>query len=113
MFIGDIFLGFHDTMIFTYISLIVVVILGFLIKKFNFLEILYTSVAGAICFYIITNFGSWLTLDMYEKNLSGLIESYILAIPFFHNTLISTFLYLTLLKLIFNFVINRAAKISY
>ena len=107
MFVGDLYLGFHNTMLFTYIALIVPVGLGIFIKHFKFTEILVTGLISSIGFFLITNFGAWLTLAMYEKNLIGLINSYILAIPFFHNTLISTLLYLLLLKVLFEFFINK------
>ena len=107
MFIGDLYLGFHDTMFFTYISIVITVVLGAFIKNFKFTEILFTSLTSSVCFYLITNFGAWLTLDIYEKNLAGLLQSYFLAIPFFHNTLISTFFYLFLIKLIFNYVLDK------
>ena len=107
MFIGDLYLGFHSTMFFTYISLAVAVIIGLYIKHFKFTEILFSGLASSVSFFIITNFGAWLTLAMYEKNFAGLLQSYTLAIPFFHNTLISTFLYLILLKLLFDFIIRK------
>ena len=107
MFLGDLYLGFHGTMFFTYISLAIAVALGLFIKHFKFTEILFSGLASSICFFIITNFGAWLILDMYEKNLAGLLKSYVLAIPFFHNTLISTFLYLIVIKLLFDFLINK------
>ena len=107
MFIGDLFLGFHSTMFFTYISLALAVVIGLFIKHFKFTEILFSGLASSVCYFIITNFGAWLTLEMYEKNLAGLLQSYILAVPFFHNTLISTLLYLAVLKLLFNFVVIK------
>ena len=107
MFLGDLYLGFHDTMFFTYISLAAAVLIGLIIKKFKFKEILFSGLASSICFFIITNFGAWLTLEMYEKNFSGLLQSYALAIPFFHNTLISTFLYLIILKLLFDLGVKK------
>ena len=107
MFLGDLYLGFHSTMLFTYASLAVAVAIGILIKNFKFSEILVSGLTGSICFFVITNFGAWLTLEMYEKNLSGLINSYVLAIPFFHNTLISTLVYLILIKLLFNYVFEK------
>jgi len=114
MFVGDLFLGFHSTMFFTYTSLIIAVVLGLLIKKFKFTEILFYGVASSVCFFLVTNFGAWLTLEMYEKSFAGLLQSYILAIPFFHNTLISTLLYLILLKLLFNlFVKKNIIKFSF
>ena len=112
MFLGDLYLGFHNTMFFTYISLTVAVVLGIYIKYFKFNEILISGLISSVCFFIVTNFGAWLTLEMYEKNLSGLISSYILAIPFFHNTLISTFLYLIVLKLLFDFLTKKKIIIS-
>ena len=107
MFIGDLFLGFHGTMFFTYISLVVAVLIGFYIKRFSFVEILFSGLVSSFGFFIITNFGAWLTLEMYEKNLTGLSQSYVLAIPFFHNTIISTLIYLVVLKLLFNFIVKK------
>ena len=107
MFIGDLFLGFHSTMFFTYTSLIIAVLLGFFINKFKFTEILFYGLASSVCFFLVTNFGAWLTLEMYEKNLAGLFQSYVLAIPFFHNTLISTLFYLIVLKLLFTFIVKE------
>ena len=104
MFLGDLYLGFHNTMFFTYIALSLSVILGLFIKKLKITEILYCGLASSAAFFLITNLGAWLTLEMYEKNLSGLLSSYVLAIPFFHNTLISTLFYLIILKLLFTFI---------
>ena len=107
MFIGDIYLGFHNKMFFTYAALSIPVMMGLFINKLKITSIFSSSLLSSICFFLITNFGAWITLDMYEKNLSGLINSYILAIPFFHNTLISTFLFLFLFKFLFEFLIDK------
>ena len=107
MFIGDLVIGFHSTMIFTYSSLILAVAIGLLIKKFNFKEILFSGLSSSVIFFAVTNFGSWLTLEMYEKNFSGLLQSYFMGIPFFHNTLMSTLVYLIVLKLLLEFSIKK------
>ena len=107
MFLGDLYLGFHETMFFTYTSLTIAVVIGLYIKHFSFTEILFSGLASSFGFFLITNFGAWLTLEMYEKNLAGLFQSYVLAIPFFHNTLISTLFYLIILKLLFTFVVKE------
>ena len=107
MFLGDLYLGFHSTMFFTYSALLVSVLTGYLIKNFKFFEIFISGLISSLSFFIITNFGAWLTLEMYEKNLAGLFQSYVMAIPFFHNTLISTLLYLAILKLLFNFSVRK------
>ena len=107
MFLGDLFLGMHGTMLFTYISLIIAVALGIIIKNLKIYEIIITGLLSSTVFFVVTNFGAWLTLEMYEKTLIGLFNAYILAIPFFHNTLISTLFYLFLIKLLFNFAIKK------
>ena len=107
MFIGDLFLGFHGTMLFTYVALIISVFIGQYIKNLKFKNVLYSSFGSSIIFFLITNFGAWLTLDMYEKNLSGLMYSYFMAIPFFHNTLISTLIYLFVFKTLFDFAVKK------
>ena len=109
MFIGDLFIGFHATMFFTYMALVVPVALGIFMKRFKFNAIVVTSLISSIAFFLTTNFGAWLVLDMYEKNFAGLINSYVLAIPFFHNTLISTFIYLLLTKVLFDFLNKKKA----
>ena len=107
MFIGDLFLGFHSLMFFTYIALALAALVGLYVKHFKFTEILYSGLASSVCFFIITNFGAWLTHGMYAKNFSGLMQSYVMAIPFFQNTLISTFLYLLLFKLLFDLAVKK------
>ena len=88
---------------------------GLSVKYFKFSEILYSGLASSVCFFIITNFGAWLTHgEMYAKNFSGLMQSYVMAIPFFQNTLISTFVYLLLFKLLLDLVVKKKIfKISF
>ena len=107
MFIGDLYLGFHNTMFFTYTSLALAVLIGIFIKQFKFNEILASGFASSIMFFVITNFGVWALSGMYVKTFSGLLQSYIMAIPFFHNTLISTLVYLAIFKLLFEISIRR------
>jgi len=107
MFLGDLFLGFHNTMFFTYLALAIVVLVGFYLKNLKFTNVLYSTIASSIVFFIITNLGAWLTLDMYTKDFNGLLQSYTMAIPFFHNTLISTFIYLYIFKTLFEFALKK------
>ena len=107
MFLGDIFLGFHNTMFFTYLALAIVVLIGVVIKNLKFSKILYSTIASSIVFFVITNFGAWLTIDMYTKDFNGLMQSYVMAIPFFHNSLISTFIYLFVFKTLLDFALKK------
>lgn len=51
------------------------------------------SVAGSVVFFVTSNFVSWLALDMYAKDFRGLVEAYVLAIPFFRNTLVGDLIF--------------------
>ena len=51
---------------------------------------MYLSFLGAYNFYIITNFSVWILSNMYPLTIEGLIMCYLLALPFFQNTLISS-----------------------
>ena len=51
---------------------------------------MYLSFLGACVFFVITNFSVWLLSDMYPVSIQGLTSCYILALPFFQNTLVST-----------------------
>jgi hypothetical protein len=94
MFISDMIIGIHSNMFFVYLPLIIIII--FFNKfsvKLNTLNLILYSFIGSILFFIISNFGVWMTTELYEKNLSGLVNCYIMAIPFFHNTVFSTLLF--------------------
>jgi hypothetical protein len=53
--------------------------------KTKWLPVIGAALASSVSFYLITNFVAWAWLDMYPKNLSGLIMSYTAALPFFRH----------------------------
>jgi hypothetical protein len=49
---------------------------------------------NALAFFIISNFGVWFaSVSFYEKSLTGLVECYVSAIPFFGNSLAGDIFY--------------------
>ncbi|MFA6081240.1 MAG: DUF6580 family putative transport protein [Patescibacteria group bacterium] len=111
MFISDIFLGFHKTIPYVYVSFIIISLIGGLIKNNKWQSLLKASLFSSILFFLITNFGVWATGSMYQKNLSGLIQCYGFGVPFFRNTLISdlfyTFSFFYGYKFLSNFVFKK------
>ena len=100
MLVSDLFIGFYENVIFVYASLLLITFVFYKISnKINFKNLFIYSFAGSIVFFVISNFGVWAlgspgVYDVaYDKNLSGLIECYILAIPFFGNTFLSTLIF--------------------
>ena len=100
MLISDLFIGFYENVIFVYVSLLLITfVFHKMSNKINFKNLFIYGFAGSLIFFIVSNFGVWALGSpgvyniAYEKSLSGLIECYILAIPFFNNTLISTIIF--------------------
>jgi len=55
--------------------------------KTKFVPVIGAALASSVSFYLITNLAAWAWLDMYPKNLSGVMMSYVAALPFFRNAL--------------------------
>lgn len=110
MFFSDVIIGFHKNMIFIYLILILIGALFFkFANNFNSKNLLGFSLTGALLFYLLSNFIVWTSSGMYSYDLKGLLECYILALPFLSNTIISTvfFSYLTF------FCINKVNNYFY
>jgi len=93
MFVSDIFLGFHKTVPYVYVSFIIISLIGGLIKNNKWQSVALASLVSSVLFFLITNFGVWATGTMYVKNLDGLLQSYAMGLPFFRNTVLSDLFY--------------------
>ena len=100
MLISDLFIGFYKNIIFVYLSLIFITFIFHKISSnISFKNLFIYGFAGSLIFFVISNFGVWVlgspgAQDIaYEKSLNGLIQCYILAIPFFGNTFLSTLIF--------------------
>ena len=100
MLLADAFIGFYSNMFFVYFSLLLILFIFHIIsEKMNFKNLFICGFIGSLIFFIISNFGVWVlgspeVRDIaYAKNLNGLVECYILAIPFFGNTFLSTLIF--------------------
>ena len=100
MLISDLFIGFYENVIFVYASLLLITFVFHKISnKINFKNLFIYGFAGSLIFFAVSNLGVWALGSpgvhdiAYEKSLSGLIECYILAIPFFGNTFLSTLIF--------------------
>lgn len=102
-FITDLVIGFHQTTLFTWGSVILV---GFLSKFFisNIATRISGALVGSLIFFIITNFGVW-SIGYYGYTVEGLILSYVLAVPFFAYSIIST--------IVFSVIIEGVIKLNF
>ncbi len=99
------FVWFAPFSIYVYTGFIGVVLVGLLsLKKIRPKNILIASLLASIVFFLVSNFGSFLTNPMYTKDLPGLLTAYAAGIPFFWNTLLANIVYTFLLIGVFEWV---------
>jgi hypothetical protein len=96
MFVSDLFLGLHSTMLGVYVSFGLIALLGMQMKQVSIKSVLGNSLLGAIIFFVVTNFAVWVA-GWYGHTFAGLVVCYEMAIPFFRATLASSVLYSGLL----------------
>ena len=107
MLVSDFFLGYYSSIIWVYLSLLIMFYLGYILSsKYSFKNLILLSSVSSVLFFVVSNFGVWLG-GWYGYDFSGFITCYIAAIPFFHNTLFSTIIYAS----IFHFSYKYSAKI--
>jgi len=97
LFLGDIFIGFYSPWIMfsVYGSFALIGLLGLWLKKNKTIpNIIGSALMGSIIFFLVTNFAMWaIPHSLYPHNLQGLMQSYIMGLPFFRNTLLGDFFY--------------------
>jgi hypothetical protein len=98
MLAGDFFVGFHILMPVVYVSFVVSTAIGFWLRERRGVARLGGAVLlGAIQFFLITNLGVWMFLNIYPKTFAGLMACYAAGVPFFWNTVAGDACYSALL----------------
>ena len=98
----DLIIGLHGVTIFTWGSVILIGLGSKLFDK-SILNRICGSLLGACLFFIITNFGVW-SLGSYGYSINGMISCYILALPFFGYSLISTFIFAAVIEGVYKYI---------
>ncbi|HEY4832185.1 MAG TPA: DUF6580 family putative transport protein [Waddliaceae bacterium] len=98
MFLTDLILGLHCSLLFVYLSYGLVTLMGHWVSsKKSLLHNALLLIFSSLVFFLITNFGVWLTCSIYPKTLPGLGICYLAAIPFLANQIVGNFFYAALI----------------
>ena len=102
MFVSDLYIGFHASMFWVYISILLATTLSHYtmsIKK-TYVHLGSNALLSSTLFFVVTNFAVWMSGTMYPLTLDGLLLCYTMALPFFSNTIASAIFYVSLLGVV-------------
>ncbi|MEW6061863.1 MAG: DUF6580 family putative transport protein [Bacteroidota bacterium] len=98
MLISDYVIGFYDGMEWVYASFLISVGTGMWLRSRQSAPLVVAAtIVNSVLFFIITNFGVWVSGMLYPKTLTGLVECYIMALPFFRNTVAGDLFYVAVM----------------
>lgn len=90
LFVSDWALGFYGGIGFVYLSYVIAISLGMMMSKIRVVNVLVSAMAVSLVFFVLSNLGVWLFSGLYAPNSAGLVQCYIMALPFFHYTYLGT-----------------------
>lgn len=118
MFLSDLVIGNTNIFLFTWSGFLIPAFVVSILPK---LKSISKPIAGTLAgvgstmfFYFWTNFGVWAmdSWGMYPKTIQGLILSYVNALPFLKNQLISTLIFVPLGFVVFNVLLSPTSLYS-
>ncbi|MEP7144362.1 MAG: DUF6580 family putative transport protein [Ferruginibacter sp.] len=106
--------GFYQGQLMNYILFGAITVIGFAVKKENLLHIAAGSIAGAVFFFVASNFSVWIGGGLalnnlpYARTWDGLMASFAAGLPFFKGSLYATLFFSAILFGSY-FLINKYA----
>ena len=97
--------GFYSWQIVNYVLFVLLTLIGIVFRNFKTAGIVAAAFIGPTVFFLLSNFVVWkFQADImgYNKDISGLWQSYSFGLPFYRNSLISTFIFLPAFIALYN-----------
>jgi hypothetical protein len=90
--------GIYPGMWVTYAAFLIITLMGYLLRRRRTAPaIIAATLAGSVFFFVFTNFWVWVGSGRFPHTAEGLFACYVVAIPFFNNTLLGDAVYSTVL----------------
>lgn len=120
--ITDAIIGNTSIFLFTWSAYLSIGVVSYYVnrsKKINVLPKAFTSMlyagAGSLWFFLWTNFGVWLldTHHMYEKDMGGLLKSYVMGIPFLKNNITGNLFFVFVSVFLVELAVNHLSQFRF
>lgn len=107
------FVWFYSGSLFTYAALALIVVMGmFTLKKVRVPNLIASALGASAIFFLVSNFGSWLSMPVYPKDLGGLMTCYAAGLPFLKGTVLGDLVYTGVLFGVFEYCMRRFPRLA-
>ncbi|HSU50982.1 MAG TPA: DUF6580 family putative transport protein [Segetibacter sp.] len=94
--------GFYGiTQFFVYAAFLIITASATFMQKRSVSNILVASIGAGAIFFVLSNFGVWVSSSFYPKSLTGLGACYAAAIPFYKNDFFGNFILNSIMSNVF------------
>ncbi len=97
--------GFYSGQIINYVLFMLLTLIGIAFRNYKTAGIFASAFIGPTVFFLLSNFFVWKTQGAimgYNKDFSGLMQSYTFGLPFYRNSLLSTLIFLPVFIMLYN-----------
>lgn len=105
--------GFYSGQFINYVLIASITLVGRIFKQKNWINYLTAGFAGPTVYFLLSNFEVWLAGGgfVFPKTFDGLIANYVVALPFYYNSILATFSFGTVLLVVYH--LAKQAEKSY
>ena len=100
--------GFYNGQLYNYALFFIITLIGISLRNYKTAGIFAAAFIGPTIFFLISNFIVWKTQGLvmsYPNSISGLMQCYTFGLPFYRNSLISTFIFLPAFIALYNRIV--------
>jgi len=88
----DLYLGMYPGAIVNYVAILLAILVAPALLA-SLWRVAVSAALAAVIFFVVSNLGVWWGSELYAQNFSGLIDCYVMGLPFFRTSLESTLLF--------------------
>lgn len=104
------FFSFYPGIEYVYGAALLAMLIGRLLTKKQSGFLLLGGLAASICFFVVSNLGVWLSTSLYPRTWDGLVQCYVMAVPFFRHQIIGDVIYGVVLYVAIRLALSFVAK---
>lgn len=104
------FFSFYPGIEYVYGAALLAMLMGRLFTKKQPGFLIFGGFVASVLFFAVSNLGVWLSTSMYPRTWDGLVQCYVMAVPFFRNQIIGDVIYGVVLYLAIRLALSFVAK---